>query len=90
MADILFSHFQFQLVCRAIVSAARELHSQSNPHEPFSMDFAQIHVAHAHIQKRLNHFSQLVQAQPDVIPRLLKVIPPDETEMVSKTELAMT
>ena len=74
MADILFSHFQFQLVCR----------------EPFSMDFAQIHVAHAHIQKRLNHFSQLVQAQPDVIPRLLKVIPPDETEMVSKTELAMT
>ena len=83
MANILSSRLWLQLVCRAIVSAARELHSQSNPNEPFSLDFAQIHVAHAHIQKRLKHFSQLVQAQPDLVPRLLEVIPADETEMVS-------
>ena len=78
----LYALFLPQLIRRAIVCAAREQQRNWSPEEPFSLDVAQIHVAHAHTQRRLNLLSQLVEAQPEIVPRLLEAIPKEQDEMV--------
>ena len=71
-----------QLVGRAIATAAREFHMESNSEEEFSLSISLVHVVYNRIEKRLGYFCKLVQAQPDIVPRLLQVIPADDSEMV--------
>ena len=59
------------------------MHTESDSTEEFALSISLIHVAYDRIEKRLANFSQLVQAQPDIVTHLLQVIPPNESEMVS-------
>ncbi|KAJ7339580.1 hypothetical protein OS493_005983 [Desmophyllum pertusum] len=73
---------QEQLISQAIVTAARELHAELDSSDEFVLTIYLIHVVYDRIEKRLGNFCQLVQTQPDIVTRLLQVIPPNESEMV--------
>ena len=72
-----------QLISQAIVTASRELHAELESSEEFVLTISLIHVVYNRIEKRLTNFCHLVQAQPNIVTRLLQVIPPNETELVS-------
>ena len=72
-----------QLISQAIVTASRELHAELESSEEFVLTISLIHVVYNRIEKRLTNFCHLVRAQPDIVTRLLQVIPPNETELVS-------
>lgn len=72
-----------QLVCEAIISSARELGIKADEHGNELFDIAVIHVAHSRIQSRLRCFAKLVQAQPNVLPRLKEQLGVKESEVVS-------
>lgn len=82
--SVLFLHYSFfkQLISQAIVTAARELHAELDSAEEFSLTISLIHVVYHRIEKRVANFCQLVRAQPDIVTRLLQVIPPNESELV--------
>ena len=71
-----------QLMSQAIITAARELHAQSHSLEDFSLSLPLIHVAHEAIEKRLSDLSLLIKCQPDIVTKLLRAVPPRESEMV--------
>ena len=71
-----------QLISKAIITAARELHAQSHSSEDFSLSMPAIHVAHQAIEKRLSNLSHLIKCQPNIVTDLLRAIPPRESEMV--------
>ena len=77
-----FLLFTLQLISQAIVTAARELHAELDSSDEFALTISLIHVAYDRIEKRLGNFCQLVQMQPDITTRLLKVILPNASEMV--------
>ena len=79
---MVYSSF-LQLVCEAILSSARELGVEEDEDENELFDIALIHVAHSRIQSRLRCFAKLVQAQPNVVPRLKEVFTAKESEVVS-------
>ena len=79
---MVYSSF-FQLVCEAILSSARELGVEEDEDGNELFDIALIHVAHSRIQSRLRCFAKLVQAQPNVVPRLKEIFTAKETEVVS-------
>lgn len=72
-----------QLISQAIVTASRELHAGLESSEEFALTISLIHVMYDRIEKRLTNFCHLVRAQPDIVTRLLQVIPPNESELVS-------
>lgn len=72
-----------QLISQAIVTASRELHAELESSEEFVLTISLIHVVYNRIEKRLTNFCHLVRAQPNIVTRLLQVIPPNETELVS-------
>ena len=71
-----------QLISKAIVTAARELHAQSHSLEDFSLSIPLVHVAHGVIEKRLSNLTNLIKCQPDAVTNLLRDIPSQESEMV--------
>ena len=71
-----------QLISKAIITAARELHAQSHSSEDFSLSIPVVHVAHGAIEKRLSNLSHLTKCQPDIVTNLLQDIPSQESEMV--------
>ena len=73
----------FQLVCEAILSSARELGLEENEDGDEMIGIALVHVAYSRVQSRLRCFSKLVQAQPDVVPKLKQIFREKESEMVS-------
>ena len=79
---MLFLFITLQLISQAIVTAARELHAELDSSDEFVLTIYLIHVVYDRIEKRLGNFCQLVQTQPDIVTRLLQVIPPNESEMV--------
>lgn len=82
MVTLVYSSF-LQLVCEAILSSARELGVEEDEDGNELFDIALIHVAHSRIQSRLRCFAKLVQAQPNVVPRLKEVFTAKESEVVS-------
>lgn len=75
--------YLLQLISQAIVTASRELHAELESSEEFVLTISLIHVVYNRIEKRLTNFCHLVRAQPNIVTRLLQVIPPNETELVS-------
>ena len=75
--------YLLQLISQAIVTASRELHAELESSEEFVLTISLIHVVYDRIEKRLTNFCHLVRAQPDIVTRLLQVIPPNESELVS-------
>ncbi|XP_078381354.1 E3 ubiquitin-protein ligase rnf213-alpha-like isoform X3 [Oculina patagonica] len=72
-----------KLISQAIVTAAHELHAELDSADEFGLTISLIHVVYNdRIEKRLTNFCQLVRAQPDIVTRLLQLIPPNESEMV--------
>ena len=78
----LFS-FVFQLVYEAILSSARELGTLEDEDGNEMIDIPLIHVAYSRAQLRLRCFAKLVQAHPDLVPRLEKISREKESEVVS-------
>lgn len=74
--------YLLQLLSQAIVTASRELHAELDSSEEFGLTISLIHVVYDRIEKRLTNFCHLVRAQPDIVTRLLQVIPPNESELV--------
>ena len=72
-----------QLVCEAVISSARELGLEKDEDGNELLDMALIHVGHSRIQSRLRCFAKLVQAQPNVVPRLRENFRENESEVVS-------
>ena len=78
-------HIFLQIVQRAIVAAAREMHSErfaGESGEPFEFDLAVVHAAHFRIKQRLSWLSLLLHAKPDILPHLCSSFSGDENEMV--------
>ncbi|XP_068731195.1 E3 ubiquitin-protein ligase rnf213-alpha-like [Montipora capricornis] len=61
---------EHELVCEAVISSARELGLEKDEDGNELLDIALIHLGHGRIQSRLRCFAKLVQAQPNVVPRL--------------------
>ena len=78
----LFS-FVLQLVYEAILSSARELGTLEDEEGNEVVDIPLIHVAHCRVQLRLRCFAKLVQAHPDLVPRLKEISREKESEVVS-------
>ena len=76
--------FLLQLISKAIITAARELHAQSHSSEDFSLSMPIVHVAHDAIEKRLSNLCHLIKCQPNIVTKLLQAIPPRESEMVRR------
>jgi len=72
-------------VYEAILSSARELGFKEDEDGNELFDFALIHVAHSRIRSRLSCFAKLVQAQPNIVPRVKEIVTAKESEMVSLT-----
>ena len=47
------------------------------------IDIPLVHVAHSRVQLRLSCFAKLVQAHPDLVPRLRELSREKESEVVS-------
>lgn len=75
-------HLFFQIVLRAIVAAAKEMHSERSTGRPFELDLAAIHTAHFRIRQRLTWLSQLLHYKTDILPELCSSFSWDENEMV--------
>ena len=67
----------------AILSSARELGFREDEDGNESFDFALILVAHSRIQSRLSCFAKLVQAQPNIVPRVKEIVTAKESEVAS-------
>ena len=83
-------HIFLQIVQRAIVAAAREMHSErftGESGEPFEFDLAVVHAAHFRIKQRLSWLSLLLHAKPDILPHLCSSFSGDENEMVRSTSM---
>ena len=77
----------FQLVYEAILSSAREIVTLEDEDGNESIDIALVHVAYSRVQHRLKCFDTLVKANPDLVPRLRKVLQGNEPEVVSLNAL---
>ena len=82
-AIVILLFILLQLISQAIDTAARELHAESDSVDEFGLTLSLIHVVYDRIEKRLANFCHLVRAQPDIVTRLLQIIPPNESELVS-------
>ncbi|CAH3163087.1 unnamed protein product, partial [Porites evermanni] len=72
---------ELEVVLRAIVAAAKEMHSERSTGRPFELDLAAIHTAHSRIRQRLTWLSQLLHSRPDILPELCGSFSWDENEM---------
>ena len=75
--------FSFQLVYEAILSSARELGTLEDEEGNEVIDIPLVHVAYSMVQLRLSCFAKLVQAHPDLVPRLRELSREKESEVVS-------
>ena len=77
----------FYLVYEAILSSAREIVTLEDEDGNESIDIALVHVAHSRVQHRLKCFDTLVKANPDLVPRLRRVLQGNEPEVVGLNAL---
>lgn len=73
----------FQLVYETILSSARELGTLEDEDGNEVIDIPLVHVAYSRAQLRLRCFAKLVQAHPDLVPRLREMSREKESEVVS-------
>ena len=78
-----FFQLFFQLVYETILSSARELGTLEDEDGNEVIDIPLVHVAHSRSQSRLRCFAKLVQAHPDLVPRLKEISREKESEVVS-------
>ena len=69
-----------------MLSAAGQIHLSLSEDEEYELDIPLIHVAYSAVQARLVNFSELVQAFPNLVGKILKLRERlDVGEMVSIT-----
>ncbi|KAJ7339384.1 hypothetical protein OS493_005779 [Desmophyllum pertusum] len=76
------SDSEHELVYEAILSSARELGTLEDEDGNELIDIALIHVAYSRVQSRLRCFAKLVQAHPDIVPRLGEKFQEKESEVL--------
>ena len=61
----------FQLICDAVLAAARQIHLSLYENEEFELDIPIIHLTYSLIQARLVNVSELVHVFPNLVQRIL-------------------